>query len=137
MEVNYSLLIFHRSASRNLKKFLLVNFTKQRADPVVANYCVYMLRCKDGSLYTGITTDVGRRMREHLSGQAPGARYTRVHVPEELVALWRTEGRPAASRLEYRIKRLPAAEKRRLVENPHLVSQLEGLAGEDEYLPVL
>ena len=53
-----------------------------------------------------------------------------------LVVLWRTEGRAAVSRLEYRIKRLPAAEKRRLVESPHLVSQLEGLAGEDDYLPV-
>ena len=117
---------------------------KQRAGAFVTKYYVYMLRCEDGSLYTGITTDVGRRMREHLSGQAPGARYTRVHVPEELVALWRTEGRAAASRLEYRIKRLPAAEKRRLVESPYLVSQLEGLAEEDDdyyyyyyYLPIL
>lgn len=103
----------------------------------MTSYYVYMLRCKDGSFYTGITTDVGRRLREHLSGEAPGVRYTRTHIPEELVALWSTEGRAAASRLEYRIKRLTADGKRRLVENPQLVSQLEGLLEEDAYLPVL
>lgn len=88
-------------------------------------------------MYTGITTDVSRRLREHLSGQMPGARYTRTHVPEELVALWRTEGRPAASRLEYRIKRLQAEQKWKLVEDPRLVTQIEGLTEADEYLAVM
>lgn len=90
----------------------------------VAGYFVYMLRCAGGSLYTGITTDVGRRVGEHLSGASPGARYTRTHRPEALVALWRTEGRASASRLEYRIKRLSSAGKRALLTEPGRANEL-------------
>lgn len=50
-------------------------------------YYVYMLRCRGGSLYTGMTNDVARRMAMHCSGR--GAKYTRAHPPEALAALWR------------------------------------------------
>lgn len=50
-------------------------------------YYVYMLRCRGGSLYTGMTNDVARRMAMHCSGR--GAKYTRAHPPETLAALWR------------------------------------------------
>ncbi len=53
------------------------------------NYFVYMVRCAGGQLYTGITTDIRRRLREHLSGKEPGARYTRLNPPVELEALCR------------------------------------------------
>lgn len=102
----------------------------------VATYFVYMLRCDDGSLYTGITTDVTRRVREHLSGAAPGARYTRVHVPTCLQAAWQTQGRAAASRLEYRIKHLNAADKRRLLVDPQSANALKGIWEEDVFKPL-
>jgi putative endonuclease len=92
------------------------------------NYFVYMVRCAGGQLYTGITTDIGRRLREHLSGKEPGARYTRLNPPVELEALWAAEGRAAASRLEYRIKRLSRAQKEGFIADP-------SLAGED-YRPL-
>lgn len=87
------------------------------ADTEAARYFVYVLACSDGSLYTGITTDVVRRLREHLGthGGARGARYTRSRRPVGLAALWETRGRPAASSLEWHVKRLSRAEKQALV----------------------
>jgi putative endonuclease len=110
-----------------------------KGGPVPSTYYVYMLHCAGGSLYTGITTDVVRRLREHLSGAASGARYTRVHPPLGLAALWTAPDRASASRLEYRIKRLTPAGKRALLACPERVSALVGEAGqgahsEDELL---
>ena len=78
-------------------------------------YQVYMLLCEDGTVYTGITTDVVRRIREHRSGSQPGARYTRYHRPVELLALWDAPSRSVAGKLEYRIKQLARSDKDRLV----------------------
>lgn len=103
----------------------------------MSSYFVYVVSCEGGSLYTGITTDVVRRLREHLSGKAPGARYTRVRPPEALVAVWQTEGRVAASRLEWRIKHLSATDKRTLVARPQTVIGLQGLEAEDRYTPLV
>jgi putative endonuclease len=102
----------------------------------MASYFVYVVSCKGGSLYTGITTDVARRLREHLSGKAPGARYTRVRPPRGLTAVWQTEGRVAASRLEWRIKHLSAGQKRSLVADPQTVAELQGLEADDLYTPL-
>jgi len=49
-----------------------------------AAWCVYMLRCADGTLYTGITTDIARRVAEHNGKGGPGARYTRSRRPVHL-----------------------------------------------------
>ncbi len=76
---------------------------------------LYMIRCADGSLYTGISTDVERRFAEHCSGRAPGARYLRGRGPLEMVFRCAAGDRAMASRLEYRVKRMTVAEKRRLV----------------------
>ena len=102
----------------------------------MASYFVYVISCKGGSLYTGITTDVARRLREHLSGKAPGARYTRVWPPQGLAVVWQTEGRVAASRLEWRIKHLSAVQKRSLVADPKTVAELQGLEADDLYTPL-
>ena len=77
-------------------------------------YYVYMLRCRGGSLYTGIAADIEKRLRQHLSGGAACAKYTRAHPPEALAALWQTDGHAAAARLEALIKRLPPEKKRAL-----------------------
>ena len=70
---------------------------------------VYMLRCGDGSLYTGSTTDVDRRLREHQSGT--GARYTRSRQPVTLAYVEEAPDRSAAQRREAAIKKLPRAQK--------------------------
>ncbi len=77
-------------------------------------YFVYMLRCRGGSLYTGIAADMERRLRQHASGGAACAKYTRAHPPEALAALWQAEDHAAAARLEALIKTLPPAKKRLL-----------------------
>lgn len=75
---------------------------------------VYMLRCGDGSLYTGITTDVARRLSMHRSGK--GAKYTRSHLPVELVYSEVCESHSAALKRELTIKALPRNEKVLLTE---------------------
>ena len=74
---------------------------------------VYLLRCADGSLYCGWTTDPERRERQHQAGTA--SRYTRRRRPVEIVWTSPCADRSAALREEYRIKRLTRAEKWALV----------------------
>jgi putative endonuclease len=76
-----------------------------------------MVRCRDGSLYTGIATDVSRRIAEHRGGRT-GARYLRGRGPLELAAQWPIGDRGLALRLEHRIKRMSRAEKQSLVAAP-------------------
>jgi len=76
----------------------------------VKPWYLYLIECTDGSLYTGITTDVARRYDAHVRGQ--GARYTRSHPPRQLLGVEVHPDRASASRAEYRIKQLSAAEKR-------------------------
>ena len=75
---------------------------------------VYILRCADGSLYTGWTVDVPRRLAAHRAGTA--SRYTRSRLPVELVASFAMADAHAARREEVRIKRLPRARKLSLLE---------------------
>jgi putative endonuclease len=73
---------------------------------------VYLLRCADGTLYCGWSTDPERRLRQHQAGTA--SRYTRTRLPVELIYTREFETRSDAMREEARIKRLPATGKRRL-----------------------
>ena len=77
-------------------------------------YSLYIIRCADGSLYTGITTDVARRIVEHNESKV-GAKYTRARRPVELVYVRRFRNRANASREEARIKSLQKGEKEALV----------------------
>jgi putative endonuclease len=72
---------------------------------------VYLLRCADGTLYTGITTDVMRRVAEHNGDGGAGARYTRSRRPVQLVYVEAAASRAAASRREAEIKQLDRARK--------------------------
>jgi putative endonuclease len=74
---------------------------------------VYVLRCRDGSLYTGWTNDLTKRLAAHSAGKA--SRYTTSRLPVELAASWPMPDRGAAMREELRIKRLPRAQKVALV----------------------
>ncbi len=87
---------------------------------------VYILRCRDGSYYTGITTDLKRRLREHNSVKG-GARYTRARQPVTLVYSEAVADRSAAACREYRIKQLSPPAKRRLVSQ-FLLSVTAGTA---------
>ena len=74
---------------------------------------VYMLRCGDGSLYTGYTDDVARRLAVHRSGK--GAKYTRSRLPVELAYWEELPDKSAALRREVAIKRLSRPEKLALI----------------------
>lgn len=74
---------------------------------------VYILRCGDGSLYTGITTDVDARLETHRSGK--GAKYTRGRGPLELVYREECESHSQALKRELAIKALPREEKQKLI----------------------
>jgi predicted GIY-YIG superfamily endonuclease len=76
---------------------------------------VYILRCGDGTLYTGATSDVGRRLRQHRAGR--GARYTRSRLPLAVVYLEGAHDRGAALRREAAIKQLTRAEKLTLIRS--------------------
>jgi putative endonuclease len=83
-----------------------------REEAGVMHWTVYMLECADGSLYTGITTNLDRRLAEHAAGK--GARYTKGRGPFRLVYSETYEGRAAASRRETAIKVLDRAQKLQL-----------------------
>lgn len=73
---------------------------------------LYLLECADGSVYTGIATDVAARFAQHASGT--GARYTRSRKPVQVLASFEMAGRAEASSAEYWVKRLAPREKRAL-----------------------
>ncbi|MEX0323784.1 MAG: GIY-YIG nuclease family protein [Puniceicoccaceae bacterium] len=79
------------------------------------SWSVYIIRCADGSLYTGITTDVERRFEEHQSQGSKSAKYLRGRVPLKLVYSRVVGTRSEAAKEERRIKRLSKAEKEALV----------------------
>ncbi len=76
-------------------------------------WSVYILRCKDGSLYTGITTDIDRRLREHLDGK--GGRYTRSFKVDSLVYSESYVSRQDAQRREKQIKGWRRQKKNNLI----------------------
>ena len=81
--------------------------------PARRGWQVYLLRCRDGTLYAGATNDLTARVDRHAAGQ--GARYTRSRLPVELVFAVRVRNRSAALRREAAVKKLARAEKLALV----------------------
>lgn len=76
---------------------------------------VYMVECSDGSLYTGWTTDVQRRVKVHNAGR--GAKYTKLHRPVRLVYVEEQSSRAAAMQREAQIKTWPRVRKLKLIRN--------------------
>jgi len=87
-------------------------------------YYIYMVRCADDSIYTGIAADLKRRLRQHVEKDPAAAKYTRSRVVTALEAAWTAPDRSTASRLESAIKRLPRAKKLELIADPEQFSQL-------------
>lgn len=77
---------------------------------------VYILKCADGTLYTGITNDMDKRLAEHNSGK--GAKYTRGRGPVKLVYAKKYGGRSEATKAEIEIKKLTVKDKLKLCERP-------------------
>jgi putative endonuclease len=74
---------------------------------------IYILECSDGTLYTGITTDVNKRLITHNKGK--GAKYTRARLPVILKVFFEADNRSLASKEEYRIKKLTREDKIKLI----------------------
>lgn len=81
----------------------------------MAEWRIYMVLCSDDTLYTGITTDVERRIRQHSGGK--GARYFRGRTPGPVVFLEGGHTRSSASKREIEIKRMTRAGKERLISS--------------------
>lgn len=89
----------------------------------MSEWSIYLLRCADGSLYTGIATDVSRRISEHEQGKR-GAKYLRGRGPFELVYQRAVGDRSVATRIEYRVKQLARIEKEDLQQLPSRIDEL-------------
>ena len=74
-----------------------------------STWFIYLILCKSGALYTGISTDVPRRYAQHCKGT--GAKYTRANPPIQLLGFAAAGNRSSASKLEHALKKLPAGEK--------------------------
>ncbi|MEM7761739.1 MAG: GIY-YIG nuclease family protein [Cyanobacteria bacterium P01_A01_bin.40] len=87
-------------------------------------WSVYIIRCGDRSLYTGISNNVAKRFAVHQSGNAQSAKYTRTRHPLQLVFTAEIGTKSAASRAEYRIKQLPKTTKELLVKGLTSLTEL-------------
>ena len=87
---------------------------------------LYIVRCRDASLYTGIATDVVRRVSEHAAQGKKCARYLRGKAPLELVFSVEVGSRAEATRLEVLVKRISKADKERLVKGQKALAALVG-----------
>jgi putative endonuclease len=100
------------------------SFTRYHIKPTsISNVCepmkiwsIYLLRDEYNSLYTGITTDVDRRFREHMEGGPRSAKFTRFKKQLELVYSCKIGDRSLVSKVEYRLKRLKKTEKEAIVQ---------------------
>ena len=81
------------------------------------SWIVYILRCADNTLYTGITTDADRRISEHNKDNKKGARYTRARRPVVLAYQEQCDNRSQASLREHQIKKLARKEKLKLISD--------------------
>ena len=94
----------------------------------MAEWSVYIVRCSDGSLYTGIATDVRRRIEEHVRNNGKGAKYLRGKGPLRLEFVRAIGSKDLALRVEGQIKKLPKSQKEELIEQEVMANQIVELA---------
>lgn len=92
-------------------------------------YWVYLARCGNNTIYTGATTDLLRREREHNggTGKRTGAKYTAAHPPVILVQAWEVGSWNDALRLEYALKKCTRAQKDQLIERGEMIYKIAKL----------
>jgi|TARA_B110000438_G_scaffold48409_1_gene48769 putative endonuclease len=93
-------------------------------------WSVYLVRCKDDSLYAGVALDVVRRLEEHREGKR-GAKYLRGRAPLELVLRRELGDRSLALKVELRIKKLSRKAKENMIENPQVIDEIAHACLED------
>ena len=87
-------------------------------------YYTYMVRCKDNSIYTGMTNNLEKRIKEHVSKN--GAKYTRTHNAIKLEIAWKSKEKSLACKLEYYIKQLNKQQKENLIKGEKLSKYVTG-----------
>lgn len=88
------------------------------------SYWVYILYCNNDTYYTGYTTDITRRLQQHIAGDA-SCKYTRSFKPLALMQSWKTvENKSTAMKMECHIKSLNKLEKTRLISSPEVLCEL-------------
>lgn len=91
---------------------------------MVKSYFVYIIQCKNGSYYTGYTTDIERRYAEHVDGSIK-CKYTRANPPKRLAALWKFNATLSdVLRIEKAIKKLSKQDKSVLVNNQDMMHKI-------------
>ncbi|OPY78988.1 MAG: GIY-YIG nuclease superfamily protein [Syntrophorhabdus sp. PtaU1.Bin153] len=90
----------------------------------MAVWSVYMVERKDGKIYTGISTDVSRRLAEHRACGPRGAKFLRGRGPLKLLVKMQVGSRSLALRVEHRIKRLRRSQKEGMVQHPAILKSL-------------
>jgi putative endonuclease len=88
------------------------------------NWFLYLIRCRNGRLYTGITTDVERRVEEHEGGDKKGSKYLRGKAPLKLVMKKRVGNRSLALKIEAKVKRLPKTKKELFVDGKIKIQEI-------------
>lgn len=83
----------------------------------MSNWFIYMVECADGSLYTGVATDVERRVKEHNGKSSKAARYTRSRQPVSLIYQEAAENRSLACQREWQVKQLTRSQKLALIRS--------------------
>ena len=102
----------------------LLHEVRLKGKRLMTEWHLYMIRCRGGALYTGIATDIARRLDEHETDTRRGARYLRGKGPLELVLQRAIGRRGLAQRIESRIKRLSKVRKEQLVLHDDLFEAL-------------
>ncbi|MBE6862005.1 MAG: GIY-YIG nuclease family protein [Ruminococcus sp.] len=87
-------------------------------------YYIYIISCERGTLYTGIASDISRRMKEHFTQSEKCAKFTRSHKPSGLEGLWTAPDKSTALRLEWRIKQMKKTQKLQLIAFPDMAEKL-------------
>ena len=87
-------------------------------------YYTYMIRCKDNSIYTGMTNNIEGRFNKHKTGD--GAKYTKSHSPEKLEAIWRSKTKSLACKLEYQLKQLTKKQKEDIIKGKKISTYVKG-----------
>lgn len=100
-------------------------------------YYTYMLRCADNSIYTGMTSNIEKRLKEHITKGKNGAKYTKMHDVVKLEKVWKSKDKSLACKLEYQIKNLTKQQKENLIQGERLTTYLKGKIDCRRYRKVL
>lgn len=97
---------------------------------------LYIVECEGNTLYTGITTNIEKRMRDHKERRPNCAKYTRAHPVKRLRALWETERYDDARKAEYAVKQLTRKQKEALIAAPEKLTELCPKLAGLEFVPI-